>query len=121
MLSLLADENIDPVIVTQLALHIPDIDFLHVRDVNLLQMPDPIILEWAADNCRVVVTHDKSTMRYIAEDRVRARLPMPGLFVLHDELSIGTKVRGLIRLVNEYDIEFYGPVVFIESRGRFRR
>ncbi len=46
---------------------------------------------------------------------------MPGLFVLHDDLPAGAKIRGLIRLVNEYDIEFYGPVVLIESRGHFRR
>ena len=48
-------------------------------------------------------------------------MPMPGLFVLHDDLPPGAKIRGLIRLVNEYDIEFYGPVVLIESRGHFRR
>ena len=120
-MKLLADENVDPEIIAHLRLHMPDVDFLRVRDVGLAQTPDQIILEWAANNGRIVVTHDKSTMRGLAEDRVRAGLPMPGLFVLHDDLSPGTKVRGLIRLINEYELEFNGPVVFVESRGRFRR
>ena len=53
-----------------------------------------------------------------AEDRVEAGIPMPGLFVLHDDLSPGAKVRGLIQWINHYEFEFNGPVVFIESRGR---
>ena len=121
MLSLLADENIGPEIVAQVRLHIPDADFLQVGDVGLLQTPDPIILEWAANNGRIVVTHDKSTMRPDAEARVRAGLPMPGLFVLHDDLSPGEKVRGLIGLINEYELELNGPIVFVGHRGRFRR
>ena len=64
-MSLLADENVDPKIIAQIRLHIPDVDFLHVRDVGLNQTPDTTILEWAAANDRVVVTHDKSTMRPI--------------------------------------------------------
>ena len=121
MLGLLADENVDPAIVTQVRLHIPNVDFLHVSGVGLAQTPDPIILQWAADNDRIVVTHDKSTMRPIAEGRVRDGLPMPGLFVLHDDLLLGAKVRGLIRLINEYELEINGPVIFVDSRGRFRR
>ena len=121
MLSLLADENIDPEIIAQVKLHIPDADILHVGDVNLDRTPDPDILQWAAENARIVVTHDKSTMRPDAEARVRAGLPMPGLFVLHDDLSPGEKVRGLIRLINEYELELNGSVVFVGHRGRFRR
>ena len=121
MLSLLADENIDPEIVVQVKLHIPTADFLHVGDVNLDRTPDPDILQWAAENDRIVVSHDKSTMRPFAERRVRSGLAMPGLFVLHDDLPPGEKVRGLIRLINEYELELNGPVVFIGHRGRFRR
>lgn len=121
MLRLLADENVDPDIVTQVRLHIPNADFIHVGDVNLGQTPDPIILQWAAEHDRIVVTHDKSTMRPVAERRVSNGLPMPGLFVLHDDLSPGAKVRGVIRWVNEYDNEIHGPIVFIEGQRRIRR
>ena len=71
MLKLLADENINPDLLTQLRRHLPDIDAVDVRDAGLMQTPDPAILQWAADNDRVVVSHDKSTMRKFAEDRVR--------------------------------------------------
>ena len=113
MLTLLADENVNPAIVAQVRLHIPSVDFIHVGDVGLAQTPDPIILEWAAANGRIVVTHDKSTMRPFAERRVSNGLPMPGLFVLHDRLSPGAKVRGLIRWINRYELEFHGPIIFI--------
>ena len=121
MLRFLADENVDPDIATQVRLHVPEVDFIHVGDVNLDQTADHNILQWAADHDRIVVTHDKSTMRPFAEGRVRVGLPMPGLFVLHDDLSPGEKVRGLIRLINEYELELNGPVVFIGRRGRSRR
>ena len=46
---------------------------------------------------------------------------MPGLFVLHDDLPPGDKVLGLVRLIHEYDIEFNGPLAFVQGRRRFRR
>ena len=49
MLKLLADENIDPDLVTQLRRHLPDINAVDVRDAGLMQTPDPVILQWAAD------------------------------------------------------------------------
>ena len=96
MLKFLADENVNPVLLTQLRRHLPGIDIVHARDVGLTQTPDQDILQWAADNERVVVSHDKKTMRDFANGRVAAGLPMPGLILWHYYTPIGAAIRGIM-------------------------
>src|SRR5205809_7515495 len=73
MLPLLTDEDLQSAIVTGLLLHFPDIDLVRVQDVGLMRTPDPVILEYAATQNRVIVTHDRNTM-----NRSRARPHEPG-------------------------------------------
>lgn len=63
MLIFLTDENIEAEIPVQLRRHLPSIDVVDVRDVGLAQTSDEIILQWAADNGRVIITRDVNTMR----------------------------------------------------------
>ena len=51
-------------------------------DVGLLGKSDPMVLEWAAREMRVLLTHDVRTMRYHAYARLAAGLSMPGVFVV---------------------------------------
>jgi predicted nuclease of predicted toxin-antitoxin system len=75
----------------------PDLDLIRVQDVGLRTAPDPVILEWAATTGRVLLTHDRQTMPGFAYDRVRARLPMPGVIVLRDERErIGVLVEAVL-------------------------
>jgi hypothetical protein len=62
VLRLIADENLKKPIIDGLRRLLPDVDVVLARDVELLQTDDRIILEWAATNGRIVVTHDVSTM-----------------------------------------------------------
>jgi hypothetical protein len=50
-------------------------------DVHPPRTPDPVVLEWAATNGRIVITQDENTMVGYAWDRVKAGLPMPGVIV----------------------------------------
>lgn len=61
------------------------------RTLGLSGVDDPAILEWAAQEDRIVVTHDVATMAHFAYERVRAELPMPGLI----EIPLGLAVRRL--------------------------
>ncbi|MBM4093944.1 MAG: hypothetical protein FJ276_31735, partial [Planctomycetes bacterium] len=70
MLRLLADENFNGDIVRGLLLRQPDIDIVRVQDVELAGAGDPDILAWAAENDRVVLTHDRATMPSHAHERV---------------------------------------------------
>lgn len=62
MLQFLSDENFDGDIVRGLFRREPNLDLMRVQDVGLRELDDPIVLDWAATNDRIVLTHDRSTM-----------------------------------------------------------
>ena len=82
MIKFLTDENVDPDLLDQLRRHLPDIDVIDVRDVGLNSTPDPIILQWAADNDRILITHDGNSMRGFANQRLETGLPLPGVILV---------------------------------------
>src|SRR5947208_9740819 len=89
MLRLLADENFNGDIVRGLLLRQPDFELVRVQDVGLGGAEDPDILAWAAENDRIVLTHDYATMADFAYERVAAGEGMPGVFLLNDRFPVG--------------------------------
>lgn len=89
MLRLAADEDFDNRIVRGLLRRNRGLDIVRVQDIGLSEADDPAILEWAAREGRVLLTHDASTMTRHAYDRVRAGAPMPGVFEVPQALPIG--------------------------------
>jgi hypothetical protein len=78
---------------------------------------DPVVLEWAADNGRVLLTHDVSTMTRFAYDRVRAGLPMPGVFEVGRHVAIGTAIAEIVLLSEcSFEGEWEGQVRFLPLR-----
>src|SRR5688572_12852686 len=98
MLRLLADENFNDDIVRGLLLRQPDLDLVCVRDVGLSGADDPDILAWAAENNRIVLTHDRATMSDHAYERVAAGQPMPGVFILNDRFPVGRAIDEILLL-----------------------
>src|SRR5260370_31859505 len=74
-LRFLADEDFDYDIVDGLRRRLPGLDLVRVQEVGLRGMADPIVLERAAQEGRVVLSHDVSTMRAFADARVLQGLP----------------------------------------------
>ena len=70
-----------------------------------MHTPDPDILEWAAREGRQLITRDRTTMTPHAYERVAHGLPMPGVFVIPEEMSVGPAVEELelIALASESD------------------
>lgn len=99
MLSLLADENFRGAIIRGMFLRQRDLDLVRVQDVGLQELDDPTILSWAADNERIVVTHDRATMPDFAYERVANEKIMPGLFVVNDRISVGQAIDELLLYV----------------------
>jgi hypothetical protein len=54
------------------------------------------VLEWSAREDRVLFTHDVSTMTRHAYERVRAGLPMPGLFEIPQSLPLGRAIEEVL-------------------------
>ncbi len=102
MLRLLTDENFDQDIVRGLHRRIPHLDLLSVRDVGLSNTPDPIILNWAAQHDRALLTHDKKTMTKYAEQLLIQGEPMAGAVFVPDGLSIGRAIEDLQLVIECY-------------------
>ena len=62
MLRLAADENFNNDIVRGLWRRKPDLDIVRVQDIGLSGADDPTVLEWAAQEGRILLTHDVSTI-----------------------------------------------------------
>ncbi len=100
MLRLLADENLNGYIVRGLLRRRPDLQLVRVQDVGLAEVDDPAILEWAAINNYILLTHDRATMPEFAYERVAIAATMPGVFVLNDRLSLRQAIDELL-LIDE--------------------
>lgn len=96
MLPLAADEDLHGAIVRGLRRREPTIDLIRVQDVHPPRTPDPVVLDWAASEGRILITQDESTMVGFAWDRVRAGLPMPGVLVRGHSISIRQAIDDLL-------------------------
>ena len=98
MLKLAVDENFNNDIVRGLLRRNPTLDVVRVQDVSLSGADDPTILEWAAQEGRVLLTHDVSTLTRYAYERVEKGLPMPGVFEVGRHVSIGRAIEDILLL-----------------------
>jgi len=98
MLKLAVDENFNNDIVRGLLRRNPTLDVVRVQDVSLSSADDPTILEWAAQEGRVLLTHDVSTLTRYAYERVEKGLPMPGVFEVGRHVSIGRAIEDILLL-----------------------
>ena len=62
MLRLLIDQDLDHVILRGLLLRVPNVDIITAHQAGLSDASDPDLLAWAAEQKRIVVTHDRRTM-----------------------------------------------------------
>jgi predicted nuclease of predicted toxin-antitoxin system len=114
MLRLLSDEDLQGAIVSGLVLHFPAIDLVRAQDIGLMQTPDPVILEYAASQNRVMVTHDRNTMTAHAQDRINQGLPMSGLIVLAQFANIGKAIQDVGTLAEAGDLgDLDGQILFL--------
>lgn len=114
MLRVAADENFNNDIIRGLVRRKPNIDIVRVQDVGFSGAADPMILEWAGEQGRVLVTHDVSTLTKYAYDRVDAGRRMPGVFEVSADMSIGRAIDDLLLLVEcSFDGEWEGQVRYL--------
>lgn len=105
MLTLAADENFKEQIVNGLRRRLPGIDIATVRSEGLVGILDPGVLAWAAEEGRVVVTHDTRTMRTHAYERVAAGRSMPGVVEVTRPHAIGQAIEELLQVVQVLEPE----------------
>jgi len=113
----LADENLNFDIVRGLLRRMPDLDLLRVQEVGLAGATDPVVLAWAAEAGRIVISHDVSTMIRFAIERLSAGQLMAGLVVVPCGLQAGMAIEDL-HLIAECaeDEEVRGRVLYLPLR-----
>src|SRR6266702_3192035 len=102
MLRLLVDENVNHDLVRGVLRHRPDLDLVRARDVGLNQTDDREILAWAAQEQRVLLTHDVNTMTRFAIERIERGDPMAGVFIIHQEGAALSAIIDDVLLIAEY-------------------
>ena len=114
MLQLAADENFNNKIVRGLLRQQPALDIVRIQDAGLSGADDPTVLEWAAQEGRILLTHDVSTITRYAYDRLRADLPMPGVFEVSYEAPVGRIIDDILLLVEcSIDGEWEGQIRYL--------
>jgi hypothetical protein len=114
MLRLVADENFNGDIVRGLLLRQPDLEIVRVQDVGLVGADDRDIFAWAAENDRIVLTHDRATMPDCAYERVAAGAAMAGVFILNDRFPIGRAIEEILLIaVCTEQFEWSGRAVHV--------
>ena len=99
MLHLAVAENFNNNIVRGVLRRKPDTDIVRVQDVGLSGADDPRILNWAAQEGRVLLTHDVSTITKFAYERVEAGQAMPGVLEVSRTAPIGPVIDDLVLLI----------------------
>ncbi len=92
----LFDENCNGRIVRGVRRRTTTLSTLTAQEAGLENAPDSVILETAAADGRVVISHDFRTMKVHAEERLRRHLPMAGLLLLHQTYPVGQAIEDLV-------------------------
>ncbi len=95
MFRLLIDENFDQRILRGLRLRLPQLDYLVVQQAGMSGLSDLALLDWAASQDRVIVTHDVNSITRYANERMKQGLPIAGVIIVPGDLEIGRAIADL--------------------------
>jgi predicted nuclease of predicted toxin-antitoxin system len=114
MAKFLSDEDFNNHIVRGLYRRLPAFDLVRVQNVGLIEHHDTEVLAWAAQEGRIVLTHDFATMLDFAYNRVGQGLPMPGVVAISQDLPIGEAIEELVIFIEcSLEGEWEGQVVHL--------
>jgi hypothetical protein len=92
------DEDFNHHIVRGVLRRQTGLDIVRIQDVGLIEADDPVILQWAAQEKRILLTHDARTMPRHAAERMLAGKTISGLVVVPQSLSIGKAIEDIITI-----------------------
>jgi predicted nuclease of predicted toxin-antitoxin system len=110
-----ADENFNNDILRGLLRRYPELDVVRIQDTEVYEAEDPVVLEWAAQAGRILLTHDDTrTMPDFAYERVREGKPLPGVFVVNDQAPMGQVIDDLLTILGASDTsEWENRVIYL--------
>jgi hypothetical protein len=105
-----ADADLRLPIITGLKRREPAIDFKTAHEAGLADLADIEVLKIAADEERLLVSHDVSTMPENFTDFIERRTS-PGVILVSQELSYRDAIEGLLRVWNTTEAEDWQNVL----------
>jgi hypothetical protein len=85
-----------------------------VQDIGLSGADDPRVLEWAAQERRVLLTHNVSTITKYAYERIEAGQAMPGVFEVSRTAPIGRVIEDIVLLIEcSLEGEWEGQIIYL--------
>ncbi len=76
------------------------LDFKTVISAGLEGADDMAVLEWAAKENRILLSHDVNTLTAFAYERIERRILMPGIFEIPLWLPVGLAIQDLLLIAN---------------------
>ena len=111
MLRLLIDQDLDHVILRALLLRVQNLDVITAHQAGLSNASDPELLAWAAEQERVVITHDRRTMPYHATSRIARAEKIAGIIIVSRQLPVSRVVDDLEIMVSCSDMVEWENIV----------
>ena len=97
---LLLDENFNNNILRGLLQRRPELDVIRAQDKpEIAGKDDPTLLAWAAEQGRVLLTHDVRTITRFAYERVKMGEPMPGVVEVKRPAPLNEIIDDILLLV----------------------
>ena len=119
MLRFAADENLNCNIVRGLLRRESDLDIIRIQDVGLSGKDDATVLEWAAQENRILLTHDVTTITKYAYERINEGLPMPGVFEIKMNSPLGDIIEDILLVaVYIYENEWVSQIGYLPLKDK---
>jgi hypothetical protein len=110
----LADNDVSEPILEGVLRRVPSFDVCRARDVGLRRVSDDDILRHAAQDQRIVLSHDVNTMRAAAIRRIRARESCTGLVLIPQDGELSAIIDDLVLIDAATEMkEWFDRIEFI--------
>ena len=103
MIRFLADADLNEGIVAGCLRREPTMDFLSANEADLEGVPDPRVLALAAEQGRILVSHDFHTMPRHFGDFLQSRGSSPGVLLVPQYLPVGEAIEELVLIWSASD------------------
>lgn len=107
----LADNDLNEHIIQGVLRREPLAEFVRLRDIGLAAADDPDVLDYAAREGFLVVSHDVNTMPAHAFGRVASGAAMAGLLMAHQHQPIAPVIESLVLIWSASELEEWRETV----------
>jgi predicted nuclease of predicted toxin-antitoxin system len=113
----LADEDLHAGIIEGLRAREPVIDILDAKTPGLRGRKDPVLLDLAFRQNRILITHDRNTMTRFCKERTAAGKSNPGIIIVPQMSGIGEIIEEVLLLwTASHTEEWRNQIVYLPFR-----